>query len=720
MYTAVPFQVETTELIINFPFLTIVTLAIVNCPMSRVAGAEISSTSQTNSRMSDSDILKINCWVLGDRYNRAFQVKIPRNESVDALRVAIKAKKPNAMKDIDAHSLILYKVSIPFSPELAQDVARLGLDGLGLDNPFSKLSVAFDNELLDGYVHVVVKISGVWTSNYLSTLHLHVSQLHGCHLVSVSSFTLSRVDSFFHFSRAYTFSYSDIVEPVAEDNRGIKQKRSEIFGHDSKPCRYCRLSSYDVVFIAREAAIIAARNAPPLSETSKSTSVYLDNQDASPVYNGRPTPNTGPSIGLYCKAFAEAIDALSDISKVEPSQEQLARTGEFLLHAAPIYKKEERRVDVTFQRLERFFNVKIKNELATENRDARVDGGTYVSLRTGERAVAIFYEVKGELDSGDPGLLAALTYRKHVVQSCVRGFCLPEVFLSDIPPEQYDNIRNVSCCPSLIVAIAGPYICFLGCVFSHVPVVQHLTDYIYLGGDPFSRYHVTHVARVFHTIAKAIDSLIEEYGTMIGAVAPKPSSFLPYSTFGVANLVYHDRLRGASDVEDDPRQTLFRATLGKTNVVVKFCETYCEDAHRLLADHRFAPTLHHCGKVSGGLWMVVMDWEPSGNAAYCFRHQLKLPDEVLKDVRDAVTILHNKGFVFGDLRWPNIVVVERKTGANDQRTIRGMLIDFDWAGKDGEVTYPHTINLLDIWWPHGVRGGRLIAKSHDLEMLGNL
>ena len=127
-------------------------LGLRGCPR-RGAAPALSSTSQ----MSDTDILTINCWIQGDRYSCAFQVKIPRNESVDALRVAIKATNPK-MKDINAHSLILYKVSIPFSPELAQDVARLGLDGLGLDNPFSKLSVAFDNELLDGYVHVVVQL----------------------------------------------------------------------------------------------------------------------------------------------------------------------------------------------------------------------------------------------------------------------------------------------------------------------------------------------------------------------------------------------------------------------------------------------------------------------------------------------------------------------------------------------------------------------------------
>jgi hypothetical protein len=38
-----------------------------------------------------------------------------------------------------------------------------------------------DNGLLDDHVHVIVKTSGVWAYNYLSMLHLHVSQLHSCH-----------------------------------------------------------------------------------------------------------------------------------------------------------------------------------------------------------------------------------------------------------------------------------------------------------------------------------------------------------------------------------------------------------------------------------------------------------------------------------------------------------------------------------------------------------
>jgi Crinkler effector protein N-terminal domain len=154
----------------------------------RGAAPALSSTSQT-SQMFGSDII-INCLVLGDAYSRVFQVEIPINKSVAALRDAIKAKNTTVMKDIEAYMLTLYKVSIPLTPEIANDVAELGPDRLWL-NPLSTLSEALGDGLPDGYVHVVIKTPGAWAYNYLSTLHLHVSQLHSCHLVSVESLRTS-------------------------------------------------------------------------------------------------------------------------------------------------------------------------------------------------------------------------------------------------------------------------------------------------------------------------------------------------------------------------------------------------------------------------------------------------------------------------------------------------------------------------------------------------
>jgi Crinkler effector protein N-terminal domain len=93
--------------------------------------------------------------VLGDEHNRAITVAISGNKNVGALKEAIKAKWQNRLKDTDAAALDLCNVSIPYSSQLAGDVAALDLDELKL-NPLDKLSKAFANGLLDDtHVHVL-------------------------------------------------------------------------------------------------------------------------------------------------------------------------------------------------------------------------------------------------------------------------------------------------------------------------------------------------------------------------------------------------------------------------------------------------------------------------------------------------------------------------------------------------------------------------------------
>ena len=52
-----------------------------------------------------------------------------------------------------------------------------------------------------------------------------------------------------------------------------------------------------------------------------------------------------------------------------------------------------------------------------------------------------------------------------------------------------------------------------------------------------------------------------------------------------------------------------------------------------------------------------------------------LPDVIFGKVEQVVTVLHENGLVFGDLRPSNIMVSEK-----------AFLIDFDWCAKDGAGT----------------------------------
>jgi hypothetical protein len=104
----------------------------------------------------DDPNLALHCWILGDPHREAFEVRIPRNENVHGLKCAIKTQS-NELTNLPAKSLILYEVSIPYGPGLADDVNALQPNERELDHPFRILSAIFPNDLPADHVHVVVK-----------------------------------------------------------------------------------------------------------------------------------------------------------------------------------------------------------------------------------------------------------------------------------------------------------------------------------------------------------------------------------------------------------------------------------------------------------------------------------------------------------------------------------------------------------------------------------
>ena len=115
------------------------------------------------------DSITINCWRLGFLYTSVFSVQISRNANVSALRLAIKAAD-TTLKDISATNLILYRVSIPCTPQLADHVDALELNGLRI-NPLDKFKVIFADGPPEDCVHVVIGIpSGAWVYVVLSSL----------------------------------------------------------------------------------------------------------------------------------------------------------------------------------------------------------------------------------------------------------------------------------------------------------------------------------------------------------------------------------------------------------------------------------------------------------------------------------------------------------------------------------------------------------------------
>lgn len=163
----------------------------------------------------------------------------------------------------------------------------------------------------------------------------------------------------------------------------------------------------------------------------------------------------------------------------------------------------------------------------------------------------------------------------------------------------------------------------------------------------------------------------------------------------------------------DFSRAMFNGILDKKAVVIKFCSRYGEEAHKVLAELGLAPELHFCIDICGGLKMVVMEllvkpWKTLA-AAY---QKAAIPEATRTAIGHALDRLHNAGFVFGDLRRPN-VFVDTKTPTNIK------LVDFEFAGTN--VWYPMGLNTSgDVPWAAGIQPGGPITKEHDLAMCKQL
>ncbi|KZP31687.1 hypothetical protein FIBSPDRAFT_813265 [Athelia psychrophila] len=307
-------------------------------------------------------------------------------------------------------------------------------------------------------------------------------------------------------------------------------------------------------------------------------------------------------------------------------------------------------------------------------------------------------EMKNEIGSGncDPAAQASFAYAFYMAQ--------PEM----------QQLLATSNCPCFLIAVAGPHIRILGAVFTDYVIVKPLTDWMQLDIDPADNAQLDRFARVLLALRTSLQSLAEHYQALkLGNTDTTFTRFFPHirsypvSDNGFVSFHYLEKLASSSLTKP-----VFKALTDKKEfIVVKFTQQYNTDAHRLLATNGLAPNLLYSGFDTGNthgscgsLKMVVMEFA-EGKTAY--DHDKELSVKQYEHVQNAVKILHDEGFVFGDLRLPNIMV--------DGETAK--LIDFDWCAKEGTGRYPAVINDSDITWHTGVKRGGKMEKEHDDFML---
>ncbi|KAG7440622.1 uncharacterized protein BT62DRAFT_937879 [Guyanagaster necrorhizus] len=332
-------------------------------------------------------------------------------------------------------------------------------------------------------------------------------------------------------------------------------------------------------------------------------------------------------------------------------------------------------------------------------------------------AAGVICEEKEELGwSGEGSIQGSFSYAQYWTQKDAQVCGLSSVHLrADLSLLQREHFFKACCCPSFIISIAGPWIAILGAVFPTLPIVQRLTDYLWLGnsrsdGDD----HALRLARVFQSLRLAVDDLekyYQEFGLSDSQSVQTTRYFPDITEYDDDTKVV--RFQYLQPLEIDEACMTFLAKLdkahGEEQVVVRFVQRYGAEAHRLLASKGKAPALKYCGPISsdgkywyGSLQMVVMEF-------------LHGQTTVREAVRGAVRILHDQSLVHGDIHMPNIVIID---GAGDEGA-RMRIIDFDWAGEQGKVRYPlhlsnYTRNTL------GVKDYDIITFQHDMTMVDAL
>ncbi|KAK1224751.1 hypothetical protein PQX77_012335 [Marasmius sp. AFHP31] len=301
-----------------------------------------------------------------------------------------------------------------------------------------------------------------------------------------------------------------------------------------------------------------------------------------------------------------------------------------------------------------------------------------------------------------------------VKSHCKRDTRFPSILITDI------GMSAFFVHPAIVfILYLGPTFGFYGAIWNgQVVQVEPLTPIFDLTADPLDE-------RARHAFASSLDALIEGVASI-----EKHYRKIKSSTETNSSLDYRARrsypymdsfeIDGAEAVvaftsrlyED---KLIFTAQRCGIDYIVKFTRHYSEEAHQYLASLSFAPKLFQCKALPGGWIAVLMERSDYTRVDELTNDQRQL---VKGKVSEIVEILHGQDLVHGDIRAANLLVDEKSLRPGGD--VKVHFLDFDWAGRVGDAKYPFRVNTSTMTRPSEVKGGGIITKAHDVEMVSYL
>jgi hypothetical protein len=341
------------------------------------------------------------------------------------------------------------------------------------------------------------------------------------------------------------------------------------------------------------------------------------------------------------------------------------------------------------------------------------DGHAFTSCG---RFIRLLLEVKNEITgiSSDPYFQAPMFYRDYLdklkLDECDYLSKSPIPVMIVIVFGKYQTAQSIYLKTNLFVGI---YLQITGVLVTAGGILSEpLTPVFSFGADPNDENHCLAVTRCLAALRGSLVALDQHYqGLKDKANLPSSQSVFPYKTsfISLAGNSNPVNFRYISRPFDDI--LFFLARAGGNVLAIKYTRQYSLGAHKLLSVNGLAPKLHGFERIPGGWNMVVMQY-------YGETHQLlselepKNRESYRRSIDRGVLLLHESGFVHGDLRASNVLVSK-----NHQKAL---IIDFDAAGEADKVVYPPNLNTADIEWPEGVEDGVPITKAHDNYMFDRL
>ncbi|KAF5366195.1 hypothetical protein D9758_005788 [Tetrapyrgos nigripes] len=274
--------------------------------------------------------------------------------------------------------------------------------------------------------------------------------------------------------------------------------------------------------------------------------------------------------------------------------------------------------------------------------------------------------------------------------------------------------------PTFLIALTGSWLCIYGAIWTTKPIIQRLTDMMWLGVSPLlNENKLSRIAGTLSSARQGIDTLKHFYEDLeLGS----PSLNDKHPRFYPSVTTYPCPRRPGKHIEFEYVEPMEKET--HICVTYRARTTPSPYADEGTALETLLSKLFYRGPLSPNseLSMVVMDYFPSETLT-SISLSMEICDEVYLGVKKALDVLHEAGFVFGDLRRSN-VLVQRGGGyegaiEGESGEVKVVLVNFARAGRAGIARYPAFLTSMMLY-PEGAGPWKEIRKEHDDWMLESL